>query len=128
MGLSGEDGHVGGGQLIAGQILGPGGRLESAMLVLAVRGCASIWAQLCCGVLSVGWRQSFRACCARPDGKNHLVKWVPGEPLDCDREELCKRGHRLRTLCGVCPCDCSISFGPLLAGPSDAILGARLIC
>lgn len=54
MGLSGGDGHVGGGQLIVGQILGPGGRLKSATLVLAVRGCASLWAQLCCGVLSVG--------------------------------------------------------------------------
>lgn len=54
VGLSGEDGHVGGGQLIAGQILGPGGRLELAMLVLAVRGWASGWAWLGCGILSVG--------------------------------------------------------------------------
>lgn len=60
--------------------------------------------------------------------KTDLVKWVPGESFDCDHEELCKRGRRLGILCGVCPCGCSILFGPMLAGVSEAILSARLIC
>lgn len=60
--------------------------------------------------------------------KNDLVKWVPGESLDCDHEELCKRGHRVEILCGVCPCDCSIFLGPMLAGASAAILSVCLIC